>query len=405
MIEATMMIILKRGSKMMTAAHSDGSCDGDGDGGPQELRLRQRKQQQRILLLRPQQQSLTMTMMTWTWTCLLFLAAHLYYLPTATATIMFNIHPYEEECFILRTPVFIDGRSRLLSGTFAVLDDDDDESENDSNDKNEGDKKSNNKMKDKVKNKRNEPISMVVMDATDPQKLKHIFHTIKNPKSSSTVFRIPVGNADVAKKYMVCLRNNVANKNINAAEARRRIKEDEAKAAAAAATKVDNATATAAVADTNASADDSSDGGGEDNKNKYNNNNNNKKNEDRKVYTIGFSHRLVALGRARPPSKSSTSNATSTTNSTEEEEEAEDVHAQMTSSWQTQAILLEDVMTHLKDHQEYMRAREMNHRNMAEKTFTETLTYTLMEVTALCMIAMAQVLYIRRYLEKKRYGM
>jgi hypothetical protein len=52
-----------------------------------------------------------------------------------------------------------------------------------------------------------------------------------------------------------------------------------------------------------------------------------------------------------------------------------------------------------------MRSREINHRNMAEKTFTDTLTWTLVELTALCIIAVTQVLYIRRYLEKKRYGM
>jgi emp24/gp25L/p24 family/GOLD len=110
----------------------------------------------------------------------------------------------------------------------------------------------------------------------------------------------------------------------------------------------------------------------------------------------------VALGRVRPPPSNNNNN-----NTTTDSAENNDVHSQMTSSWQSQAIMLEDVMTHLKDHQDYMRQREINHRNMAEKTFTDTLTFTLVEVTALCCIAVAQVLYIRRYLEKKQriYGM
>ena len=57
----------------------------------------------------------------------------------------------------------------------------------------------------------------------------------------------------------------------------------------------------------------------------------------------------------------------------------------------------------LINHHEYMRAREAKHREVVEETFSQLLRWILLEGTVVICMACAQVLYLRRFLERRRY--
>lgn len=64
---------------------------------------------------------------------------------------------------------------------------------------------------------------------------------------------------------------------------------------------------------------------------------------------------------------------------------------------------LRDRMELLLDHQEYIKNREAQHRNIVEETFTILTRWTLLEALVLCAIATGQVLYLKKFFETKRY--
>ena len=68
-----------------------------------------------------------------------------------------------------------------------------------------------------------------------------------------------------------------------------------------------------------------------------------------------------------------------------------------------QARKLNREFTRLEHHQEYMRTREAKHRDVVEQTFSKLLGYVLTQCSGVIVLAVAQILYLRRYLEKKRY--
>ena len=57
----------------------------------------------------------------------------------------------------------------------------------------------------------------------------------------------------------------------------------------------------------------------------------------------------------------------------------------------------------LRSHHEYMRTREAKHREIVEKTFSKLMIWVLMQCGGVTLLAVAQVMYLRRFLEKKRY--
>ena len=57
----------------------------------------------------------------------------------------------------------------------------------------------------------------------------------------------------------------------------------------------------------------------------------------------------------------------------------------------------------LKDHYSYMRAREAMHRETVEDTFSRLLNWSLLEGTAVIGVALGQIVYLRRFLEQRRY--
>ena len=57
----------------------------------------------------------------------------------------------------------------------------------------------------------------------------------------------------------------------------------------------------------------------------------------------------------------------------------------------------------LRSHHVYMKSREGKHRRIAEKTFSQLLVWCLMEAVIIILIAVGQIMYFRRFLEKRRY--
>mmetsp|Transcript_60381 Transcript_60381/g.148161 ORF Transcript_60381/g.148161 Transcript_60381/m.148161 type:complete len:340 (-) Transcript_60381:215-1234(-) len=57
----------------------------------------------------------------------------------------------------------------------------------------------------------------------------------------------------------------------------------------------------------------------------------------------------------------------------------------------------------LINHHEYMRTREANHRELVEATFSHLLIWVIVEAFAVVIIAGGQIMYLRRFLEKRRY--
>lgn len=64
---------------------------------------------------------------------------------------------------------------------------------------------------------------------------------------------------------------------------------------------------------------------------------------------------------------------------------------------------LKDKMDLLLDHQEYIKGRELYHRHIVEQTFTMVMRWTILEATILIAVASAQVMYLKRFFETKRF--
>lgn len=60
-------------------------------------------------------------------------------------------------------------------------------------------------------------------------------------------------------------------------------------------------------------------------------------------------------------------------------------------------------ISNLQSHHEYMRTRESMHRTIVETTFTQLSFWALIESATVILVAAGQVLYFRRFLEKRRY--
>ena len=62
-----------------------------------------------------------------------------------------------------------------------------------------------------------------------------------------------------------------------------------------------------------------------------------------------------------------------------------------------------DALENMADHQSYLREREAAHRALAEETFSAVLFWTVVEALVLASVAGGQILYLRRFIEKRRY--
>jgi len=64
---------------------------------------------------------------------------------------------------------------------------------------------------------------------------------------------------------------------------------------------------------------------------------------------------------------------------------------------------LKDKLDFLMDHQEYIKTREVQHRDTMEKTFSLLMKWTILEGIVLVIVATSQVIYFRKFFETKRY--
>ncbi len=87
----------------------------------------------------------------------------------------------------------------------------------------------------------------------------------------------------------------------------------------------------------------------------------------------------------------------------EKTQSAEDLATKQTMKLADLSYQLRDRMELLLDHQEYLKGRESYHRNIVEQTFTMVMKWTLFEALILISVACAQVFYLKRFFETKRY--
>lgn len=69
----------------------------------------------------------------------------------------------------------------------------------------------------------------------------------------------------------------------------------------------------------------------------------------------------------------------------------------------TMASRLKDKLDLLMDHQEYIKSREEQHRDIMEKTYSLLMKWTILEAFVLICVATSQVIYFRKFFETKRY--
>jgi hypothetical protein len=75
---------------------------------------------------------------------------------------------------------------------------------------------------------------------------------------------------------------------------------------------------------------------------------------------------------------------------------------EQTEEWVQTANNVEEKLRSLLAHQNYMRMRESDHRTTVERTFGAVLSWTLAEAAMVCAIAVGQIMYFRRFLERPK---
>jgi hypothetical protein len=115
-------------------------------------------------------------------------------------------------------------------------------------------------------------------------------------------------------------------------------------------------------------------------------------NTDGQNRDIGFSIRVTPLAGTQADLKQK-----------ENTEGENDRAAKQSSQLTNLSYTLRDRMELLLDHQEYIKNREANHRHVVEETFTMVMKWTVLEAMVLMGVACAQVFYLKRFFETKRY--
>lgn len=87
----------------------------------------------------------------------------------------------------------------------------------------------------------------------------------------------------------------------------------------------------------------------------------------------------------------------------EKTESDEEKATKQTQKLTDMAVQLKERMEVLLDHQEYIKNRESTHRHVVEQTFTMVMRWTILEAMILISVASAQVFYLKRFFETKRY--
>jgi len=99
--------------------------------------------------------------------------------------------------------------------------------------------------------------------------------------------------------------------------------------------------------------------------------------------SVGFAIRLVPINVHDPKAKDGPDDS-------------------MTTKLLTASSNLQIDLEALSDHQSYMRMREKDHRELSEKTFARVVRWTMLEALVLLIVAGGQVMYLRKFFERKR---
>lgn len=73
-----------------------------------------------------------------------------------------------------------------------------------------------------------------------------------------------------------------------------------------------------------------------------------------------------------------------------------------TDEWRDKSSLVQSELRQLMTHRDYMHMREIDHRKLVEYTFDDIMSWTFLETLFVIIVAICQVLYFRRFIEKKQ---
>ena len=73
-----------------------------------------------------------------------------------------------------------------------------------------------------------------------------------------------------------------------------------------------------------------------------------------------------------------------------------------TDEWQDKATSVQREIRQLMTHRDYMHMREADHRKLVEYTFDDIMSWTIVETFCVVLVAIGQVMYFRRFVEKKQ---
>ena len=204
----------------------------------------------------------------------------------------FTIGPYDEECFLFRTPTTLKS-VKILAGNYELVE-------------------------DGGGGRNADPLLVYVMEASEKQTI--LYRSV--PGEPIGLFRVPV---KPGSGYWMCLQNS-------------------------------------AHAPDNAEQE--------------------QEHPDHKPRMVGFTYTLQEIYEKPPPLAFSEEN---------------------TVEWLEKSSLVEHELKTLVNHHEYLQMREAKHRFVVEQTFSALLFWSVLEALLVILGAVSQVMYFRRFLERKRY--
>jgi hypothetical protein len=86
----------------------------------------------------------------------------------------------------------------------------------------------------------------------------------------------------------------------------------------------------------------------------------------------------------------------------ESKDEKSEIHTQNEKNTKA-ASELQKQINNLINHFQYMRMRESKHRQVVETTFTQLMWWVILEAVFAVLVASAQIMYFRNFLERRRY--
>lgn len=118
---------------------------------------------------------------------------------------------------------------------------------------------------------------------------------------------------------------------------------------------------------------------------------------DEKARKVGFSVNMVTHQEMHAKN-----DATDPFKTDEENKKAHEEARIRADNWMGFGRKLQMKLGGMKSHFDYLRVREADHRALTEKTFSDILMWTAAEALTVAFVAVAQVMYFRRFVERAR---